>query len=41
MRKSSEPQNAEGRKQLVRETSRRRQMTRAIGLGMGEEGGPQ
>lgn len=32
---------AEGRKQLVRETSRWRQMTRAIGLVMGEEGGPQ
>ena len=30
---------AEGRKQLVRETSRWRQMTRAIGLVMGEEGG--
>jgi PadR family transcriptional regulator, regulatory protein PadR len=29
---------AEGRKQLVRETSRWRQMTRAIGLVMGEEG---
>jgi PadR family transcriptional regulator, regulatory protein PadR len=29
----------EGRKQLVRETSRWRQMTRAIGLVMGEEGG--
>lgn len=27
----------EGRKQLARETSRWRQMTRAIGLGMGEE----
>jgi PadR family transcriptional regulator PadR len=32
---------AEGRKQLVRETSRWRQMTRAIGLVMGEEGGAQ
>ena len=32
---------AEGRKQLVRETSRWRQMTRAIGLVMGEEGGVQ
>jgi DNA-binding PadR family transcriptional regulator len=31
----------EGRRQLVRETSRRRQMTRAIGLVMGEEGGAQ
>ncbi len=31
----------EGRKQLVRETSRWRQMTRAIGLVMGEEGGAQ
>jgi transcriptional regulator len=30
---------AEGRKQLVRETSRWRQMTRAIGLVLGEEGG--
>jgi PadR family transcriptional regulator, regulatory protein PadR len=30
---------AEGRKQLVRETSRWRQMTRAIDLVMGEEGG--
>src|ERR1700760_2769145 len=30
---------AEGRKQLVRETSRWTQMTRAIGLVMGEEGG--
>ena len=30
---------AEGRKQLVRETSRWRQMARAIGLVMGEEGG--
>ena len=30
---------AEGRKQLIRETSRWRQMTRAIGLVMGEEGG--
>jgi len=30
---------AEGRKQLVRETSRWRQMTRAIGLVMGEEEG--
>ncbi len=30
---------AEGRKQLVRETSRWRQMTRAIGLVPGEEGG--
>jgi len=30
---------AEGRKQLVRETSRWRQMTRAIGLVIGEEGG--
>jgi PadR family transcriptional regulator PadR len=29
----------EGRRQLVRETSRWRQMTRAIGLVMGEEGG--
>src|SRR6478735_6796169 len=29
---------AEGRKQLVRETSRWRRMTRAIGLVMGEEG---
>ena len=29
------------RKQLVRETSRWRQMTRAIGLVMGEEGGAQ
>ncbi len=32
---------AEGRKQLVRETSRWRQMTRAIGLVLGEEGGVQ
>lgn len=32
---------AEGRKQLARETSRWRQMTRAIGLVMGEEGGAQ
>ncbi len=32
---------AEGRKQLLRETSRWRQMTRAIGLVMGEEGGAQ
>lgn len=32
---------AEGRKQLVRETSRWRQMTPAIGLVMGEEGGAQ
>lgn len=32
---------AEGRKQLVRETSRWRQMTRAIGLVIGEEGGAQ
>ncbi len=32
---------ASGRKQLVRETSRWRQMTRAIGLVMGEEGGVQ
>lgn len=32
---------AEGRKQLGRETSRWRQMTRAIGLVMGEEGGVQ
>jgi PadR family transcriptional regulator len=32
---------AEGRKQLGRETSRWRQMTRAIGLVMGEEGGAQ
>ena len=32
---------AEGRKLLVRETSRWRQMTRAIGLVMGEEGGAQ
>jgi PadR family transcriptional regulator, regulatory protein PadR len=31
----------EGRKQLVRETSRWRQMIRAIGLVMGEEGGAQ
>jgi PadR family transcriptional regulator, regulatory protein PadR len=30
---------SEGRKQLVRETSRWRQMTRAIGLVPGEEGG--
>ena len=30
---------AEGSKQLVRETSRWRQMTRAIGLVLGEEGG--
>jgi len=30
---------AQGRKQLVRETSRWRQMTRAIGLVIGEEGG--
>src|ERR1700690_3872103 len=32
---------AEGGKQLVRETSRWRQMARAIGLVMGEEGGAQ
>jgi PadR family transcriptional regulator PadR len=32
---------AEGRKQLVRETRRWRQMARAIGLVMGEEGGAQ
>ena len=32
---------AEGRSQLVRETSRWKQMTRAIGLVMGEEGGAQ
>src|SRR5271168_726521 len=32
---------AEGRKQLVRETSHWRQMTRAIGLVLGEEGGAQ
>src|SRR5579864_628573 len=32
---------AAGRKQLVRETSRWKQMTRAIGLVMGEEGGAQ
>jgi PadR family transcriptional regulator, regulatory protein PadR len=32
---------AEGRKQLVRETSRCRQLTRAIGLVIGEEGGAQ
>jgi transcriptional regulator len=32
---------ADGRKQLARETSRWRQMTRAIGLVMGEEGGAQ
>jgi len=32
---------AEGRKQLVRETSRWRQMARAIGLVMGEQGGAQ
>jgi PadR family transcriptional regulator PadR len=32
---------AEGRKQLVRETSRWRQMSRAIGLVMGEEKGAQ
>src|SRR5450432_4826035 len=32
---------AAGRKQLVRETSRWRQMARAIGLVMGEEGGAQ
>ena len=32
---------AEGRKQLVRETARWRQMTRAIGLVMGEQGGAQ
>jgi transcriptional regulator len=32
---------AEGRKQLVRETSRWRQMTGAIGLVLGEEGGAQ
>lgn len=32
---------AEGRKQLLRETNRWRQMTRAIGLVMGEEGGAQ
>jgi DNA-binding PadR family transcriptional regulator len=31
----------EGRRQLVRETSRWRQMTRAIGLVVGEEGGAQ
>ena len=30
---------AEGRKQLVRETSRWRRMTRTIGLVLGEEGG--
>ncbi len=30
---------AEGRKQLLRETSRWRQMTRAISLVLGEEGG--
>ena len=32
---------AEGRKQLVRETGRWRQMTRAIGLVLGEERGAQ
>jgi len=32
---------AEGRKQLVRETSRWRQMTRVIGLVLGEEGGAE
>ena len=32
---------AKGRKQLVHETSRWRQMIRAIGLVMGEEGGAQ
>ena len=32
---------AEGSRQLVRETSRWRQMTRAIGLVMGEQGGAQ
>jgi PadR family transcriptional regulator, regulatory protein PadR len=32
---------AEGRRQLVRETSRWRHMTRAIGLVMGEKGGAQ
>jgi PadR family transcriptional regulator, regulatory protein PadR len=32
---------ADGRKQLARETSRWRQITRAIGLVMGEEGGTQ
>ena len=32
---------AEGRKQLVRETSRWRQMTRAIALVLGEERGAQ
>jgi PadR family transcriptional regulator PadR len=32
---------AEGRKQLVRETSRWRQLKRAIGLVMGEEGSAQ
>ncbi len=32
---------AEGRKQLMRETSRWRQMTRAIGLVMGEDGGAE
>jgi PadR family transcriptional regulator PadR len=32
---------AEGRKQLVRETNRWRQMARAIGLVMGEEGGTE
>src|SRR5579859_185330 len=32
---------AEGRKQLVQQTSRWRQMARAIGLVMGEEGGAQ
>jgi len=32
---------AEGRKQPVREISRWRQLTRAIGLEMGEEGGAQ
>ena len=32
---------AEGRKQLVRETNRWRQMTRAFGLVMAEEGGAQ
>jgi transcriptional regulator len=31
----------EGRRQLVRETSRWRQMTRAIGLVLGEQGGAQ
>jgi hypothetical protein len=36
-----EQTSEEGRKQLVRETSRRRQMTRAIGLVLGEEGGAE